>query len=170
MSDDGSDCLVSVDCTDFPIREPTFFSTQWFSHKFNGPGLRYEVALCIKTGFIVWVNGPFECGLWSDIKIFRNSLKTFLDHGERVEADDGYIGDEPEFCKTPGGFSSRSDKQNQFRMRLRSRHETVNARLKNFGILQQTYRHDVIAHASVFRACAVLVQLSIESGEPLFQV
>jgi hypothetical protein len=66
-----NDCLVSVDGTDCPTQEPTPFSPVNYSYKFNGPGLRYEVALCILTGDIVWVNGPFEPGKYSDLAIFR---------------------------------------------------------------------------------------------------
>lgn len=43
---------VTVDGTDFRINEPTDFSTKWFSHKFKGPGLRYEVAISIKGGIL----------------------------------------------------------------------------------------------------------------------
>ena len=42
-----NDCLISVDGTDFRIQEPMSFSKEWSkqsdSHKFNGPGLRFEV-------------------------------------------------------------------------------------------------------------------------------
>jgi len=54
--------------------------------------------------------------------------------------------------------------------RVRSRHETLNGRLKNWGILQQVFRHDISLHGSVFRACAVLTQLMLENGEPLYAV
>jgi hypothetical protein len=38
---------VTVDGTYFRINEPTDFSTKWFSHKFKGPGVRYQVAISI---------------------------------------------------------------------------------------------------------------------------
>ena len=63
--------------------------------------MHYKVALCILTGSIIWINGPYECGLWSDISIFRNSLKSHLAPNERVEADDGYVGEHPQCCKSP---------------------------------------------------------------------
>ena len=44
---------------------------------------------------IVWINGPYECGMRTNICIFRNSLISKLGDGERVEADDGYIGEAP---------------------------------------------------------------------------
>lgn len=97
-------------------------------------------------------------------------MKHFLGKDERVEADDGYVGEEPEFCKTPGGFSSRAENMQEQRKRLRSRHETVNMRLKNFAVLNQRYRHNLEDHAYIFRAVAVLVQISLENGEPLFEL
>ena len=51
--DSGKDCLISVDGTDFKIKEPTPFSPMWCSHKFKGAGLHYEVGVCILTGEIV---------------------------------------------------------------------------------------------------------------------
>jgi len=161
---------VSIDGVDFEIQEPTPRWKGWYNHKHNGPGLRYEVAVSLKRGDIVWVHGPFPCGMWPDVKIFKFGLKHWLDEGERVEADDGYIGQEPMACKTPGGFSSRVEGVCGERNRLRSRHETINKRLKDFEILKQRYRHERYDHAFVFRAVAILVQLAKQNGEPLFQL
>ena len=86
----GETCLVTVDGTDFCIYEPTPFWSIWRSHKFNGPGLRYEVAVCIQTGDIVWINGPFPCGRYPDLNIFCLGLKHMLLEWEMVEADGGY--------------------------------------------------------------------------------
>ena len=83
-------CKVTVDGTDCPIQEPIPFSKKWYSHKFKKAGLRYEVAVNIKTGDIVWINGPFPCGSWNDIKIFRCNLKLLIPPGEMVEADKGW--------------------------------------------------------------------------------
>ena len=152
------------------IEEPSPFWKGWYSQKFRGPGLRYEVAVSLKQGDIVWINGPYEC-VWPDIKIFRDSLISFLDPFERVEADDGYVGEQPAKCKTPGGFASHSDNvAGELRNRIRSRHETVNARLNYFGALKQLYRHSLLDHGAVFRAVAILCQLSFENGEPLFSL
>ena len=51
--------------------------------------------------------------------------------------------------------------------RVRSRHETINGHFKTWGILSQVYRHDIMRHGDVFRACAVVTQLTIANGEPL---
>ena len=45
--------LKSLDSTDFRIPEPSPFSLKWHSHKHNGAGLRYEVALEVESGHVV---------------------------------------------------------------------------------------------------------------------
>ena len=52
------------------------------------------------------MNGPYECGRWPDISIFRESLLSHLEPAERVEADDGYIGEHPLHIKCPAGFAN----------------------------------------------------------------
>ena len=94
--DKGNDCLVSVDGTDFRIAE---HGTEFYSFKFKKSALRYEVSLCIFTGEIVWVNGPYELGVWNNLDILRDGIVHHLSEGERVEADDGYIGEAPEYVK-----------------------------------------------------------------------
>jgi hypothetical protein len=69
--------------------EPSPFWSGWKSHKSGGPGVRYEVAVCIQTGHIVWIHGPFPAGSWNDLKIFQMKMKALLKPGERVEADGG---------------------------------------------------------------------------------
>ena len=54
--------------------------------------------------------------------------------------------------------------------RARARHEMLNGWLKNWGILSQVFRHHIMTHGDVFRACAVVTQLTIENSEPLFKV
>lgn len=169
QGDLGNDCVLSVDGTDFRIQQPKIWSKGWFSHKFNGPGLRYEVGVSILNGDICWINGPYEPGDWPDIKIFRNSLMSHLDNNERVEADDGYVGEAPQHVKCPMSFTNPEDTL-KIQSRVRARHETVNKRFKQWGCLQQVFRHDLHRHADVFRACAVITQIALELGEPLFEV
>ena len=164
--DKGNDCLVTVDGVDFKIAE---HGRAFSSHKFNKKsGLRYEVCVSILSGDIVWINGPYECGKWPDISIFRDSLKSHLEPKERVEADDGYIGEHPQCVKCPAGFANK--KQTEFmQQRARNRQESANNRFKFWGVLRQNYRHDIVSHAEVFRAVVVMCQLSINDGEKLFE-
>ena len=122
LNHNGSTCLLSVDGTYFSIREPIPFDPKWYSHKFNGPGLRYEIGVCIQTGWIVWLNGPFPCGEWSDLAIARSSLAHLLESWERYIADGGYL-DSYGSAVTPTGHHLFIDRQ---RATVRARHETVN--------------------------------------------
>jgi hypothetical protein len=126
--DKCNDCLVSVDGVDFKIAEHgPAFSSHTFAKK---SGLRYEIALCILTGGIMWLNGPFACGKNPDITIFQKMLMSFLDDFERVEADDGYIGEHPQHVKCPKGFANPEEPK-FMQSRVRSRQETVNKRFKD---------------------------------------
>jgi len=156
--------LLTVDGTDYEGPE---LGRNWYSHKFKRSAVRYEIALCILTGDICWVSGPYEAGAWPDIKIFRDSLMSHLEKGERVEADDGYIGEHPQWIKCPKGFANLEETE-FVQQRCRNRQETVNKRLKQFGVLKQRYRHDLTMHGDIFRACAVLTQLAINDGDKLF--
>ena len=129
--------------------------------------MRYEVALSILTGDIVWVNGPFACGLLNDLQIFRTALKYELLPGERVEADDGYLGEAPRHVKCPMSCTNPKETK-KMQQRVRSRQETVNKRFKNWGALKQVFRHSVRSHSAVFHMVAVVTQLTINSGEKLF--
>jgi hypothetical protein len=52
--------IVSVDGTHCPVLEPrTDPSSKWYSYKFNGAGLSYELAIAIHSQRLVWINGPF---------------------------------------------------------------------------------------------------------------
>jgi len=157
---------MTIDGTDCPIWEPTPFSPRWYSHKFKGAGVRYEVGVCIQTGSIVWVNGAYPCGSWSDVKIFRHRLKHLLAPNELVEADKGYKWDDR--CRNPDSYVSRSDQRAS--RRARARQETINHRLKVFNVLNRTYRHDRRKHQWCFVSCAVLVQMSINNNEKPWQV
>ena len=164
--DIANDCLVSVDGTDFRIEQR---GRKFFSHKFKGSGLRYEVAISILCGEIVWVNGPYPPGRYNDLMVFRDSLMSILEDGERVEADDGYLGEAPKFVKCPASVTARPECL-AMQKRVRSRQETVNLRFKMWNILSDRFRHDISMHGDVVIAIAVFTQLSIEAGEPLFSV
>ena len=58
----------------------------------------------------------------------------------------------------------------QMKKTVAGRHETVNMRFKFFKCLQGLFRHNINMHSAAFRCVAVLVQLSIEDGDHLFDV
>lgn len=147
---------MTVDGTDCPIQEPQPFSRDWYSEKFHGAGLRYELGVCIQSGDICWMNGPFKCGKWPDLKIFRRDLKQRLAPGEMVECDAGYRGDPK--CRHKHIVFNQADRV--AKADARARHETVNGDIKSFSCLKQEWRHDRHLHKFAFGAAAVLTQIS----------
>ena len=157
---------MTVDGVDFPIEEPIPFDRQWYSHKFHGAGLRYEMAVCIQTGDIVWVNGPFKCGKWPDVKIYKRWLMTRLGDDEMVEADNGYRGQNIK-VRLPDHFVSHAD--GRAKIRAAYRHETINRRLKQWGCMKQRWRHAREKHKIAFGAVVVCTQTAFNCGERPFQ-
>jgi hypothetical protein len=154
-----------MDGTDFRICEPTNFDEKWFSHKFNGPGVHYEIAVCIQTGWIVWINGPFPCGT-PDLCIARSALIFELDDNEKYLADGGYK-DGNQFSVTPTGNHTGIDRMKSL---ARARHECINSLFKKYGILERRFRHHHNLHGRVFTAIANIIQLTIMNQGPTFQV
>ena len=172
VDDEGNDCLTSVDCTDCKVSKIGGADFRSFkTHKFKEPGLRYEIALCIKTGCIVWVMGPFPCGDWPDINIFRYALRQMLGPYERVEADDGYRGEDPLNVKVPASMvHDQRDVFLKMQSYVRRHDETVNKRIKQFKLLSSVFRGDIEFHGTCFRAVAALTQMEIDNGAKLFDV
>lgn len=155
---------LSVDGTDCKIFEPSPFSTHWFSHKHNGPGIRYEVAISVATGHIVWVHGPFPCGKYNDIRIFRLKLKNLLLPHEKVIADRGYRDEKCVYLPNDLIYADNLYSS------VRARHENANRRIKQFNIISNRFRHDLSLQHFCFFAAANLAQLMIENGSPLFSI
>ena len=166
VDDTGNDCLLSCDGVDYRIA--ISYLKEFHSFKFKKSALRYEVALCIKTGWICHWYGPFEPGMYNDEMIFKMGLALCLEDGERVETDRGYRGSAPSKVKCPGHLCTDPE-QEKMTAHVRSRQETINKRMKQWNILVAPYRHDIHEHQNVFAAVAVITQLSIER-EPLFSV
>ncbi len=108
------------------------------------------------------IQSLYPAGKYNDIKIFNKVLNHFLDPGEQAEADEGYVG-YPDKIKCPQNVGNPAEKW-AMQGRVRARHKMLNGWLKNWGILSQVYRHDIMRHGEVFRVCAVVTQLTIENG------
>ena len=154
---------LTVDGVDFPIEEPSPFHKRWFSHKTNGPALRYEIAISIVGGNICWTNGPFPAGQYADLTIFRRGLMKKLGKDEFVEADHGYKG-EPNKIRLP--FEAKNKSEIERKGKARARHEATNRLIKRFGALGGKWHHPFKEgqHMAVFEAAVVIVQIGINIG------
>jgi DDE superfamily endonuclease len=161
MSDNGSQCKVTMDGTDFRIMEPSPFDPKWLSEKLNGPGVKYEVAVCIQTGWIVHTHGPFPCGQWHDLTIARDDLSYKLaashDRKEIALADGGYA-DGYNLFETPTGHNNWDQRM---KAQARAQQETINRRFKMWSMLGQRFRGKPDKHEKYFLAVANLTQFLI---------
>jgi hypothetical protein len=155
---------VTLDGTDCPIQEPQPFNEKWYSHKLNGPGIRYELGLNIITADIVWVNGGYPCGEFSDLKLARQLYVDNVDECELTLADDTYK-DRRYFI-----YPSRDNNTLREQKLLMSRHETLNRRLKQFSVLSQRFRHKRMKHPLCFYAVANITQVMIDAGYKPYQI
>jgi hypothetical protein len=154
---------MTVDGSDFKIYQPKPWCKKWFSHKFNGPGLRYKVAVCIYSSRIAWIKGPFPCGSFPDPEIYSYYLFYELKEGEKVIADKGYR--HCPTCTTP--CQPLTQAQRTLMRRVGQRQEHVNKRMKQFGILRKQFRNRLDQHKMCFNAVAVITQFAISDDEPL---
>lgn len=163
IDDVGNTCKVTIDGVDCFVEGS---NKAFYTKKLNKSAIRYELGVCIRTGDLVWIHGPFPCGDWNDLSIFRSAMKSQLPPGECVEADDGYIAEDPQVVRAPGAARFMEDKHwHKKRGKARRRHETVNQRIKVYGVLTKRFRHDYGKHSMCFRACSVLTQLSFDFGK-----
>jgi len=151
---------ISVDGTDFDINEPGPWNKKWYSHKHNGPGLRYEIGLALFSNQVVWYSGPHPCGTFSDLKIFQEcGLKSLLVLSNEKAIADGTYQD-----GSVSGKAKGSKKWRKAKGRMRARHESINRRLKIFKMLSQKYIMKIEDHHMVFETALFLVQLSLENA------
>ncbi|KAH9096785.1 hypothetical protein LEN26_017339 [Aphanomyces euteiches] len=83
---------------------------------------------------------------------------------EMTLADRGYM--DANYFVNPRYHPQSSAQQKQ----IMTRHETVNARLKQFGGLRGIFHHSIEKHPICFYAIAYLVQIGLEYESPLYSI
>jgi len=112
-----------------------------------------------QNGWIVWINGPFPAGLYSDCRItVECGLLDNLQPDEKIIVDRGYPGHNDIFVQ-PGGPNALYA---QMKRDIRACHETINQLFKECSILNNHFWYPVKKHGMVFEAIANIVQLCIE--------
>ena len=109
--------------------------------------------------------GPYIAGSFPDRRIASIWLNRAMPRGEYYFADAGYKDKNVSCCVSR---QQLNDVEKRRFDGLMARHETINRRFKEWGILQQIYRHSEICHGTVFNAIAVITQLDMEDGRPVW--
>ena len=79
-----NDCTMTVDRTDFsiPQKGAATKGNAFASHKYAGKSaLRYKLGVDILAGNLVWIQGPYPAGKYTNIKFFNKVLRYFLEAG-----------------------------------------------------------------------------------------
>lgn len=164
--------LLSVDGVHFRIHEMRKKpDARWCSYKYKQAGLSYESGLSIFHDKVVWINGPFKAAE-HDRDIYRSALQKKIPKGKLVVADRGYTMEENVRTLSIRNWRD-SMSLKEFKRRVRGQHESFNARIKRFDVLNQDFRAKkdrIVKHKAVFEAVCVIVQYEIENGHPLFPV
>jgi hypothetical protein len=166
--------LLTVDgvhCQIHEPRHPTLSKDRsYYSHKFHRAALNYELGISVYDNALVWLNGPTKASK-HDLGIFKspNGLKATIPEGKMAIADRGYRGKElTAVLSTPNSCDPAEVRK--MKSRARARHESFNAKIKNFGVLAGCFRHTLNDHKIVFEAVCVICQYQMENGSPLFDV
>lgn len=125
---------------------------KWVSHKFKGPGLRYEIS----AG-----NGPFPCGI-SCHGIFSSQLYGMIPIEEGVIADSlTWV----KKCVTSTSVHGNST----IHKSARARQETVNELLKYFSSFHTSFATDLIV-IKIFYAVLNITEFLFRSSDSLFEI
>ena len=164
---------MSINGTNFWIPQTGDAKTgnTFASHKYAfKSALHYKIRVSIIGGDLVWIQGPYPAGRFTDIATLNKVLCHFREPSKRVEADNGYVGTANKI-KCPDNPCNPAENKGM-QSRARYRHETINGRFKTcrWEILKNTYHHDIRPHGKVFWKIAIITQLEISNSSPLFSV
>lgn len=138
-----------------------------FTQKHAHGGLKFQVTLCAQRALCVDIFGPVRGGMGDKEMLERSGILKRLKKGKLVIADRGYIKDKwKDQISWPHEHDSK--KANNFKSRVRLRHESFNGRMCYFGTMNQTWHHTDEQLGFAFRAVAVNVQYQMNNGSPLF--
>lgn len=170
---------VHIRCQEFRC-DP---SSKWYSHKFHGPAVSFEVVVDPVLGKLRWINGPEPASI-HDLTFFRGGTKGneknwklsalyfHVPKNMKMVGDSAYAG-QPDRVTTT--MDAHKPATKVLFARMKSMMETCFGRMKTFRILREAFRHGASTAdklqkiKNAFEAVAVIVQYDCENGHPLFE-
>jgi hypothetical protein len=101
----------------------------------------------ILAGNLVWIQGPYTAGKYTNITNLNMDLRHFLKPGKWVKANESYRG-HADKIKCPGNNENPAEKR-PMQWRVRVHHKMLNGWLKNWGILSQVFHHHISIYGNV---------------------
>jgi hypothetical protein len=161
-------CYAVIDVTLCPIQMSNRNHDQraYYSVKHKRHGVKYEIAVSYIDGRIVWISGPYV-GSAHDLTILREGgLFEHLNLIEILMGDKGYVGDYNLWYPFKGRVENMEEFQRIWNKWLNSNRTVVEnaiSRLKKMQCLVQEWRNPIEKHAIVFKVCANIIELELES-------
>lgn len=141
----------------------------FFSHKTNKPALRYFLCLHICKPIIVAAGGGYPAGSTHDLVVARRDVVPYMVPDERGLADHGYHDNAHFLTPLKSNAAARRvldptllNAYHEASSHVRGRHEHVNAELKEWSVLSETFRHHPEFHPECFQAVVQLTQLRLD--------
>ena len=161
--------LDGVHCHFHEVKHPILSKNpQFYSHKFHGPGVGYQLALSLFTSDLVYLKGPDPAGQ-SDMQEYQAELKDLMPDGKKIVVDGGY---NDKADKKLSRSNANDDRQlRKFKARAKARQESFHSRVKRFESVATTpFRHGMDRHKTCFEAICVICQYEMELVSPLFDI
>ena len=86
-----------------------------------------------------------------------------------AEADKGYKG-EPFAIRLPDEDGGGGEAHIREKKAVRTRHEMISRRFKQFGVLKKVFRHSLRWHGPIFKAIVTIVQMDMRIGNYPYMV
>ena len=125
--------------------------------------MRYEVAVSVEKAKMVWANGSWPAGAYTDIRIFSSGLKKIVNEDEVAIGDSGHTDTR---CVRPPGLQHP---HHRTLATIRARQENVNKGLKQLFFLKHPFRHRLSLHGDFFFSVLNVTHPMLED-EPLFYI
>jgi hypothetical protein len=158
-----------IDATECIIQRPSDPDLQryMFSSKKKRHGLKYEIAVRISDGRIVWIKGPCAARIHDLAFHYQCGLQQHLQVGENMLGDKGYQGASHIVVpwKKPRGqeLNAMQVAFNRLVGSARIIVEHAIGRIKNFLCLRTPWRHALHLHPIAFSVCAQIAQIGMYS-------
>jgi hypothetical protein len=154
---DGNIMYVAVDTTDVPILNHSNIENLW-SVK-NQYSVKYELSCTLQQPHYICSHSNYYTHNYSDISIFQNESKNYLNNNEKALGDMGYIGEEKMFFPYRSNMKIQNRKQwNSYISSKRSSIENVNCEIKKYKILNG-YRGELDQLNNIFKVVVNIIQV-----------
>jgi hypothetical protein len=158
---------MAIDATVCPIQRPIEDGRQYYAGgKHKKYCQKFEIGVRLKDGRFCWVSDGYP-GSYHDLRITKiGGILKILRPKERMIGDKGYTGHDRLIVPKKGRSISEAEKKKGKQInRWRIIVEHSFGHLKNWGCLDQKWRHDIQLQSKVFWICCQMANMAMKKEE-----